>query len=145
MFEISIEIDRPADTVFRYLADIESASDWYSAVQSVDKISPEPVGRGATYKFKRQIGGKTLDNVVEVTEFEDGALLTLSSITGPTPFTYRYGLVKAGNKTHLHLEGSISGKGLPQPMAALAPLASSFFERGMRANLLSLKRIVETA
>ncbi|MER8579746.1 hypothetical protein NKG95_13585 [Mesorhizobium sp. M1423] len=82
---------------------------------------------------------------MEVTEFDVDALLTLSSLSGPTPFTYRSRLAPTGHKTHLHLEGSITGKGLPGPMALLAPLASSFFERGMRTNLESLKRIVETA
>ncbi|TJW44526.1 MAG: hypothetical protein E5W83_14180 [Mesorhizobium sp.] len=144
MFEISIQIDRPAQTVFRYIEDIESAPAWYSAVQSVTKLTAGPAGRGTRYAFSRELGGQVLENIVQVTEFEVDALLTLLSLNGPTPFNYRFRLVPKGNKTH-HLEGSITGRGLPGAMVLLAPLASNFFERGMRANLLNLKRIVETA
>ncbi|WP_352958550.1 SRPBCC family protein [Mesorhizobium sp. M0778] len=45
MFDISIEIDRPAQTVFRHIEDIEAAPAWYSAVQSVAKLTAGPVGR----------------------------------------------------------------------------------------------------
>ncbi|MER8579745.1 SRPBCC family protein [Mesorhizobium sp. M1423] len=47
MFDISIEIDRPAQTVFRHIEDIEAAPAWYSAVQSVAKLTPGPVGPGS--------------------------------------------------------------------------------------------------
>ncbi|MER8425971.1 SRPBCC family protein [Mesorhizobium sp. M1403] len=145
MFDISIEIDRPAQTVFRHIEDIEAAPAWYSAVQSVAKLTTGPVGRGSRYRFSRNLAGRVVENIVEVTEFEVDALLTLSCLSGPTPFTYRFRLAPTGHKTHLHLEGSITGKGLPGPMALLALPASSFFERGMRTNLESLKRIVGTA
>ncbi|MER9966105.1 SRPBCC family protein [Mesorhizobium sp. M0060] len=111
MFDTSIEIDRPAQIVFRHIEDIEAAPAWYSAVQSVTKLTAGPVGRGSRYRFSRDLAGQVLENIVEVTEFDADALLTLSSLDGPTPFTYRFRLVPTGNRTHLHLEGSISGKG----------------------------------
>ena len=73
----------------------------------------------------------------------DGKLLTLSSIEGPTPFKYRYELTPLGDKTQLRLEAEISGQGLTGPIALLAPLASSFFERGMHTNLVALKDLTE--
>jgi hypothetical protein len=46
---------------------------------------------------------------------------------------------------HLRLEGEISGEGLGRGFALLAPLAPRLFERGMRANLASLKQLLELA
>ena len=144
MFEISIQINRPSRTVFDYLADIESAPEWYSAVQRVTKLSPGSVGRGTRYSFTRELGGRQLDNTVEVSEFEEGAVLKMTSVAGPTPFKYRYRVEAVGANTLLHLEGDISGDGLPKLLSALAPSASHFFKQGMKANLQSLKTILET-
>jgi uncharacterized membrane protein len=143
MFKIVVQINKPANAVFTFLSDIESSPRWYSAVKSVTKLSPGPVNRGSLYSFSRELPGKKVDNRVEVTEFVDGKLLTLSSIEGPTPFKYRYELTPLGDKTQLRLEAEISGQGLTGPIALLAPLASSFFERGMHTNLVALKDLIE--
>lgn len=143
MFELSIRIDRPVATVFARLADVEAAPSWYSAVTAVASLSAGSIGRGSRYRFTRDIAGRKVENVVEVTEFVDGARLTLSSVSGPTPFTYRYRLEVDGAATRLSLAGTISGAGLGGPMGLLAPLASHFFERGMRENLDTLKRLIE--
>jgi uncharacterized membrane protein len=143
MFELSIRIDRPIATVFATVANVEAAPRWYSAVTAVAKLSSGGIGRGSRYSFTREIAGRKVENIVEVTEFVDGARLTLSSVSGPTPFTYRYRVEADGAATRLELAGTISGAGLGGPVALLAPLASHFFENGMRANLGNLKRLIE--
>ena len=143
MFKIVVQINKPANTVFAYLSNIEYSPRWYSAVKSVTKLSQGPVNRGSLYSFSRELLGKQVDNRVEVTEFVDGKLLTLASTEGPTPFKYRYELTPLGVTTQLRLEGEISGGGVTGPIALLAPIASSFFERGMRTNLLILKDLIE--
>ncbi|MER8713709.1 SRPBCC family protein [Mesorhizobium sp. M0923] len=100
MFDISIEIDRPAQTVFRHIEDIEAAPAWYSAVQSVAKLTAGPVGR-------------VLENIVEVTEFEVDALLTLSSLSGPTPFTYRFRLGRQATERISTSRVRLPEKGFP--------------------------------
>jgi hypothetical protein len=73
----------------------------------------------------------------------DGELLTLTSKSGPTPFTYRYSLTGDGEVTKVTLEGEIAGEGLPGLLSFAAPLASKVFESGMRDNLATLKRVLE--
>jgi hypothetical protein len=82
-------------------------------------------------------------NDVEVTEFVPNSVFTLASRSGPTPFTYRYRLSPQGKNTQLRLEGEISGEGLGRGFALVAPFAERLFERGMRANLATLKQILE--
>ena len=143
MFTIEIDIDRPPQVVFDYLADFENIPTWYSAVERVDKLTPGSVAAGARYRMRRSLPSGPAVNDVEVTEFVANSAITLASQSGPTPFTYRYRLSPAGQKTRLRLDGEISGAGLGGVFALLAPLAPRLFERGMRANLATLKRVLE--
>lgn len=144
MFSIEIEIDRPEQTVFDYLAQVENTPDWYSAIEQVDKRTPRSVSIGARYRFLRRLPTGPAINEVEVTEFVPNSVLTLASRSGPRrSLTYR--LSPLGKSTQLRLEGEISGDGLCRGFALLAPLAPQLFGRGMRANLATRKRLLEMA
>ena len=145
MFTIEIEIERPPEVVFSYLAQVENTPKWYSAVEKADKLTSAPVSAGTCYRLLRRLPTGPAINDVEVTEFVPNSAFTLASRSGPTPFTYRYRLSPQGKNTHLRLEGEISGEGLGRGFALLAPLATRLFERGMRANLAMLKQLVELA
>ena len=145
VFAISTEIGAPPGEVFAYLARLDQAPLWLSAVQAVERRDAEPVGRGTRARFTRNIGGRLVENEVEVSEFEPNMTFALSSLTGPTPFVYRYRLDPSGDGTLLRLEGQISGEGLAGPFALFKPLAETFFKRGMAANLRTLKRLIEGA
>ncbi len=145
MFEITMEITRPQDEVFARLARLEEAPRWYSAVEEVERLDDGPVRRGTLSRFTRQLGGATVENEVEVSEFEPDRAITLTSLSGPTPFTYRYRLAPSENGTLLELEGEISGEGLGGPLAMFKSFAETFFRRGMVSNLETFKRLVESA
>ena len=145
MFQIEAHIATPPDAVFAALARVSDAPLWYSAVESVeplDKLSP---GRGSQYRFQRRIGGSVVHNIVEITEFEPEQALTITSLSGPTPFTYRYTLRPSEAGTQLHLAGEIAGDGLGGAMSLFKPVAETFFKRGMAANLNTLKQLIEGA
>jgi uncharacterized membrane protein len=144
MFTTEISIDRPVGEVFTYLSRIEDAPSWYSAVTSVHRLDSGPVSTGARFCFQRKLGSNDTVNDVEVTAFEPDRILELSSVTGPTPFVYRYELAPAARGAQLRLRGTISGEGLAGPIALLKPLAEKFFQHGMVDNLETLKRLMET-
>jgi uncharacterized protein YndB with AHSA1/START domain len=143
LFVIETAIERNPELVFTRLARVEDTPQWYSAVQRVEHVAGTPSGLGSRYRFMRQLPSGPVINEVEITEYELPAVFTLQSRSGPTPFTYRYVLAPNQPGTRLRLEGEISGDGLGGPLALLAPLASTLFERGMRANIESFKRLVE--
>lgn len=143
MFEIQMDIARPVRDVFASLARVESAPSWYSAVTSVDRLDDGPVGRGRRFLFRRTLGSVEAVNDVEVTAFEVDQILEITSVSGPTPFVYRYELEPAHKGTHLRLLGTISGEGLGGPTALLRPFAEKLFQRGMSDNLNAFKRLVE--
>lgn len=142
-FTIAVEIDRPVAEVFQLLADGTRTPLWYEAIENAERLTPGPVAQGTRYRFLRKLPGGRAENVVEVSEFDAGRRVTLTSLEGPTPFTYRYTLAPYGAGTRLQLDGEISGAGLLGPAALFAPMASRLFEQGMRENLRALKRIVE--
>ena len=143
MFTIEMTIARPANELFDHLARVEDAPLWYSAVRSVHRVDIGPVGIGKRFRFRRKLGNDDAVNVVEVTAFEPGRMLELSSVSGPTPFVYRYEVTPSAEGAQLRLEGIISAEGLTGPMALFKPLAEKFFQRGMIDNLETLKRLIE--
>ena len=143
MFVIDTQIDRDPAAVFAWLARVGDTPRWYSAVERVEPLTAGPVAAGSRFRFYRQLPGGQAINEVEITDYVPSSLFTVASLSGPTPFTYRYSLSPHGAGTMLRLEGEISGAGLSGPAALLAPLAPALFERGMRTNLEAFKRLVE--
>jgi hypothetical protein len=141
-FELSLDITAPPARVFNFVADFTTMPRWYSAVQRVERV--EGVGGlGTRYAVHRNLpGGPTLNDVA-ITSYSDGAEVTFTSLSGPTPFVYRYLVQPAREATRLTLQGSISGAGLSGPAALLGPLAEGLFKRGMRDNLGALKNQLE--
>lgn len=145
MFEIDMQVSKPPQEVFDLLARVELAPRWYSAVEDVTPLSRGKTCLGSHFRFTRQLGGAQIENDVEVTAFEPGHAIELTSINGPTPFRYRYEVSPSGRGTKLHMTGQISGEGLPAPMSMLSSFAESFFKRGMNDNLKTFRALVEQA
>ena len=141
-FQLSLDIAVPPATLFDFVADFTTMPSWYSAVQRVDRIRGT-CGLGTRYAVHRDLPGGPARNEVETTTYENGRRVTFTSLSGPTPFVYRYLIEPVGDATRLTLEGSISGAGLSGPAALLGPLAEGLFKRGMRDNLGVLKEILE--
>lgn len=142
-FTIDIDVEAPQETVFGYIADGSRTPEWYEAAQSATKTTSGPIMRGTRYEFTRVLPQGAVVNEVEISEFEEPRLVAFTSLSGPTPFTYRYRVEPQGNASRVILEGSITGEGLRGPAAFLAPLAGKFFERGMAQNLRMLKARLE--
>ena len=141
-FQLSLTIAASPATVFDFVADFTTTPKWYSAVQRVERIG-STTGLGTRYVVHRHLPGVAARNEVEVSSYESGRQVTFTSLSGPTPFVYRYLVEPDGNATRLTLEGTISGAGLAGPAALLGPLAEGLFKRGMRDNLGVLKKTLE--
>lgn len=128
--------------MFDFVADFTTMPRWYSAVQRVERIGSTS-GLGTRYEVHRHLPGGAARNEVEITSYESGREVTFTSLSGPTPFVYRYLVEPDSNATQLSLEGTISGAWLTGPAALLGPLAEGLFKRGMRDNLGVLKEILE--
>jgi uncharacterized membrane protein len=141
-FELTVDIAAPAPRVFAFVADFTTMPRWYSAVRRVERVDGAG-GVGTRYEVHRDLPGGPALNEVAITGLADGEEVTFTSLSGPTPFTYRYRVEPRGDATRLVLEGTISGAGLPGPAGLLGPLAEKLFKRGMRDNIGTLATILE--
>jgi uncharacterized membrane protein len=144
-FSIDININRNARDVFTVVSDVPAMPRWYEAVKDVVTLTPGVSGLGARYKIGRTLPGGPVVNEVAVTEHVPDQVFTIESVTGPTPFRYRYTLEPAGEATRLQLEGRITGDGLPGPLAHVDVLVTQLFKRGMGENLRTLSALIEAS
>lgn len=141
-FTIEINIAAPPETVFRIVADFAAAPGWYSALRHVVRVRGDG-GLNSEYTAHRHLPSGPVVNTVAVTTYVEGREVTFTSVSGPTPFVYRYRVAPASPGTTLHLEGSIEATGLPGPARLLGTVAEQLFSRGMRDNLKNLKDLTE--
>jgi uncharacterized protein YndB with AHSA1/START domain len=141
-FELSLDIAAAPAKVFDFVADFTTMPRWYSAVQRVRRVDGTG-GLGTRYEVYRNLPSGAAVNEVAITGISDGEEVTFTSLSGPTPFVYRYRVEPVGEATRLTLEGTISAAGLRGPAVLLGPLAEGLFKRGMRDNLGTLSRILE--
>lgn len=139
-FETSVSIDRPPEDVFRYVADGHNAPRWNSAVRDVKKITDGEVAVGAEYKMVRDLPTGRVENTYRVVEYEPPRVYAIRTLTGPTPFLYRYHFEPTQAGTRLRLLGQAE---LGWIAGLLGPLASGAVRRGVDANLQTLKRQLE--
>jgi uncharacterized protein YndB with AHSA1/START domain len=141
-FALSLDIVAPPTRVFDFVADFTTMPRWYSAVQRVERVEGAG-GLGTRYEVYRDLPGGAARNNVAITSLSAGEEVTFTSLSGPTPFVYRYRVQPLPEATRLTLEGTISAAGLRGPAGLLGPLAEGLFKRGMRDNLGRLTRILE--
>jgi uncharacterized protein YndB with AHSA1/START domain len=139
-FETSVRIVRPVEEVFDYVSDPRNLPRWNSAVRDVRQASPEGGGVGSTYLMDRELPGGRAENELEIVGFERPISFEMRTISGPTPFIYRYRFGPDGDATILDLAADVE---LPGIAGALGPLAARGVKRGVDANFATLKQILE--
>lgn len=141
-FQIDIDIQRPAEEVFAYLADVTNTPHWYSAVQTARQISGDGPTLGAAYALVRHLPQGRVEDLVTIDELDPPHLVRIGTSEGATPFSYRYRLELRGVTTRVHLDGEIEVTG---PARLLGPVATQAFKRGIEDNLQALRGILESA
>ena len=82
-FDVTIMIEKPAEEVFRFIAEGGNASLWNSAVRNVRKISEGPLSVGTRYSMVRELAGRSVENTYELVEYEENKALSIKIISGP--------------------------------------------------------------
>ena len=136
-FSVSETIDRPASEVWAYLTDFRHAGDWMTGVEDMIQITGGALGVGARFKFKAR--GK--ERETEVTAWEPGRRLALTSTQGGVTATYEYSLLPSSSgSTELRLEASCHAQGL---WKLLHPLVVLAMKRSDSSHLTKLKRAMD--
>jgi hypothetical protein len=139
-FEEDVVILRPVKDIFEFIADGEKADQWNTAVTQVEKISDGPIGPGTRYHMVRKLPWGKVENEIEITDYIPVNTLTVRTISGPTPFVYKYSLDPTDGGTRLTMEGEGDTSDLTHVPGFVMKVA---VKRGIRANLEKLKGILE--
>ena len=93
----SIDINAPLETVFAYLADVESHPEWVKWTKEAESTSDQS-GLGATSTQKMQVGPRKETVEAIVTEFKDNEVVTWRHTRG-MEMTDRLAVVPFGDAT----------------------------------------------
>ena len=138
--EQSIDINRPVDQVFAFVADQTNAPRWQSGILEVRRITDSIIGVGIRYTFVRKLMGRRLEASTEYTEYEPNKKIVFKSASGPMDF-------RAGYLTETTADGTKLTSWIemqPKGFAGLAePMIGSSLRRDVEVSLAELKDLLE--
>lgn len=85
-----IVIDRPRAEVAAFAADPDHALEWYEHIKRVIWKTPRPLAVGSRVAFFADVLGRQLEYVYEITAFEPGERLVMSTAHGRFPMETTY-------------------------------------------------------
>lgn len=139
--EESIEIRRPLNEVFDYVANPENLPEWSSLAIEV-KDAPEPLNEGDTFTTVGKFLGRRFETPFERASYEPNRRYTDRAAGGPIPdqeWTYTFEEVSE-DATRL----TRAAEGEPGGFFKLAdPLIERALKRQVRADLETLKDLLE--
>ncbi len=138
----SIIIDRPAELVFSFLADLNNLPKWQSGVVQSKVISQGPVGVGTKFSEDVKMMGRKVTANCEVTAFEPGRKMGFSADGGGIRYQGAITLAPRDGKTELTLEGVSHLKGL---WRLFQPFIAGEFKKELKKEMQTIKAAVEGA
>jgi uncharacterized protein YndB with AHSA1/START domain len=143
-FEATVEIDRPIEEVFAFLADGTNDPKFSPRVQAIEKATDGPPGVGTVYKSTVKDAGMKTQREFELTEFEAPTKIRWAErsknlVTAPEG---GYDLTPSGDGTRLRVHNVLEGHGVGK---LIAPLALRQARSGADDFGNAIKRAVEAS
>jgi carbon monoxide dehydrogenase subunit G len=135
-----VDIERPPEDVFAYLADFENIPAWNYAIVDTQKTSDEPVGVGTTYRQLRNLPSRSEESF-EVIDYQPHRSLGIRGTLGPFSGELKYRLEPIESGTRLTNQVSLQSRGI---VGMVGQLAGSRVKEAVATNLNDLKRILES-
>jgi len=73
----TIEVSRPVESCFRYVADFRTTVEWDATAVEANKLTPGPIDQGSQFSVRCKAGRGHLDLAYEITEFTPWQCLAL--------------------------------------------------------------------
>jgi uncharacterized protein YndB with AHSA1/START domain len=139
-FTVETQIDRPVGEVFAYAVDPEKLPSWQTNTVSARREDDGPYGVGSRLReVHRAPGGKELESIVEVVEFEPDRVFALE--------------VREGTPVHAHMAFDPSGDGTRMRFRAhgrltgatrlIEPLVGRMLRKQFTEQVATLKAVLE--
>jgi carbon monoxide dehydrogenase subunit G len=139
--EFEIEVGRAIEEVFAYLTDLSKLAEWDPRVVSVELETDLPMSVGTRMRETRSLLGRTVEQLVEVSEHEPPRLFSLRILEGPVPLDGRNVLepIDGGTRIRFRGEGELRGAA-----KLLQPLMRVAVERQLRRHYQRLRENLES-
>ena len=140
-FSFDIEIGRRPEEVFSVVTDLTRLPEWQPRLVKVEQLQEGPLRPGSRLREVREVRGKRLEQIVEVTALDPPRRFGLHIVEGPLPvdgdltFSPTH---DGGTRLHVHAHGRAGGA-----MRLLEPLLTLGLRREFRAQYTRLKELVE--
>ena len=140
--EVTVDVDRPPEEVFAYVADFENNPAWQSGVETARFTADGPLGVGSTYVQEAGFLGRRIESTFEVTAFEPGTMVRIESVAGTFPIqvTRRVDPIEGGSRVTATVEGEPDGV-----FRLAAPLVTPLMRRRIEGDYRRLKALLESA
>lgn len=136
--ELVLEIARPAEEVFDYLADLGRLPEWQAS--AVEVRVEGPLRAGTRFTERRRLLGREGRTELEVSVFEPPRRLTLRSLSGPVKVDVDHRLEPRGDGTTLEVIAEAD----PGSVLKLArPVIARQAERELHRDFHRLKELLE--
>ena len=115
---------------------------WIGGIREARMLTPPPVAAGTRVARVAKFLGRSFEYVLEVADFQPGALLGMRSVSGPFPMrvTYRFDDATEGTRVRVCVHGD-TGK----HYWFAAPLMTFMVKRNVAGDLRTLKSKLENA
>src|SRR3990172_12293576 len=106
-FNETVTINRPADAVFDYVADITRWPEWRLSLTSAECAAQGPLGFGSTIHASGQVMGRTMDMALDVSAFEPGERIGFTTSSGPVSIEAEFRFAPDGAGTRVTVAGTV--------------------------------------
>ena len=140
----SVSIDRPAADAWAMLVDFPKVPAWESGVLEVRQTSSGDPGVGTTLVARRVYAGREALVDCRIVDWQDQRSVTMEIVGGPTRRTFACYAVEPNGDHACKVMYAVEGELRPL-LRWMTPFISAAGGRLVRANLASLKRLIEGA
>src|SRR5689334_16160565 len=114
-FDLNINIYRPLQQVFRFVATPENDFQWQYGTLASSQISEGEIGLGTVFRTVSHVMGHRIESVFEVTEFEPNKRYGFQSQSGPMASQTLYTFEVMGGCTKINISTHIQPGELLKP------------------------------
>ena len=109
--ETNVVINRPVEDIEAFLNDFDNQSQWVSGYVEARGQTEGPLQPGYKYTDVRQLLGRRLETIVEITEYEPNRKRSFKTAEGPIPgeATLTLESVEGGTRVNYTIEAEMSG------------------------------------
>jgi uncharacterized membrane protein len=136
----SVQINRPLDEVYEFVANPENLPEWTGTVIETRKETPGPLLEGSTFITVGKFLGRRVESPFEVTAHESPRVHSHKSTGGPLPteWTLTFEEVAGGTRYTQVAEGEPGGF-----FGLVGPLLERVGRRQLRTDLENLRDLLE--